>query len=192
MTKAGSIGVIALAATGLAGCAVVPPSAPSLVSLPGAGKTYEQFQLDDLSCRGAAGQATGGPGPSQAAANNAVGSAAVGTAIGAAAGALIGSASGNVGAGAAIGAGAGLLTGSAVGANGAQYSAYGLQRQYDITYAQCMSAKGNQVPPPAAIAPDYPPYGYYGPGYGPGAVIVTPGFEFGPGYYRRPYYYRRY
>ena len=59
-----------------------------------------------------------GPGGNQAA----VGSAALGTALGAGAGALLGSAGGAMGAGAAIGAGTGLLAGSAVGASNAQAS----------------------------------------------------------------------
>lgn len=188
MNKAGSIGVGAMFATLLAGCAVVPPNGPSLVSLPGTGKTYEQFRIDDNDCRITASGASGGPGAAQAATNSAVGSAAVGTVLGAAAGALIGSAGGQVGGGAAVGAGLGLLAGSAVGSGGAQASSYDLQRQYDVTYAQCMSARGNQVPALNRVAPDYPAY----PEYGPGAVIVTPGYGYYRPYYDRPYYGRPY
>ncbi len=162
------LGLTALCA--LSACAVPPPSGPTVAAMPGQGKTYEQFQADDGLCRQSASAMSGGPGAAQAATNNAVGTAAVGTVLGAAAGALIGSASGNVGAGAAIGAGAGLIGGSAVGASGAQASAGDLQAQYDTAYTQCMFAKGNTVqrpgiplyPAPVYAAPVYPaPYPYY-------------------------------
>jgi hypothetical protein len=52
--------------------------------------------------------------------------------------------------GAAIGAGSGLLLGSAAGPGAYETSAYALQNRYDITYVQCMYAKGNQVPVSAA------------------------------------------
>jgi len=166
-------GVLALGA-----CAVAPPSGPAVVAMPPQGKTFEQFQGEDNYCRSVAAQSSGGGAAAQQATNNEVGTAVAGTALGAAAGALIGSASGHVGAGAAIGAGAGLLAGSAVGANGAQYSAAGMQRSYDITYAQCMASKGNAFqgggPPPGYVAG--PPVAYVEPG-----VVV--------GYPYRPYYY---
>jgi hypothetical protein len=174
---------------GVGGCTVVPPSGPSVAVMPGQGKAYDQFQIDDALCRQTAYQAGGGGQAAQAATNNAVGSAAVGTVVGAAAGALIGAASGNAGAGAAIGAGAGLLTGGAVGANNAQYSSAGMQQQYDVTYMQCMASKGNQVPQ-IVTAPAYPypaPYPYYG---GP-AVYASP-FYYGPRYYYPRPYYRHY
>ena len=102
-----------------------------------------------------------------AAEDNAVRSAAVGTALGATAGAIIGSASGEPGSGAAIGAGTGLLIGSAAGSDGMYGSSYQMQRSYDIAYMQCMYAKGNQLPgqfvsqhtAAASHAPAYPPPG---------------------------------
>ena len=65
---------------------------------------------------------------------------------GAAAGAALGAAAGNPAIGAAAGAGVGLLGGTAVGAS--RGDAYGgsVQRRYDMSYTQCMYAKGNQVP----------------------------------------------
>ena len=104
MTKAGSLGAGVVLLAGLGGCAVAPPSGPSVAVMPGQGKSFEAFQSDDFYCRGAAQQSGGGQASAQQATNNAVGSAAVGTALGAAAGALIGSASGAAGGGAAIGA----------------------------------------------------------------------------------------
>lgn len=124
-------------------CATVP-SGPSVMSLPGTGKSFEQFRSDDITCRQFAYEQAGGA--RQAAENAAVTSAVVGTVIGAAAGAAIGSASGDVGAGAAIGAGSGLLVGSAAGSSSASVSYYEAQRRYDHAYLQCMYAKGNRIP----------------------------------------------
>jgi outer membrane lipoprotein SlyB len=130
-----------LAAAGLLSACAVVPSGPSVMALPGTGKTYDQFRNDDYNCRQFAFQQTGGVSTNQAATNSAVGSAVVGTALGAAAGAAFGG-----GQGAAIGAGAGLLAGSAVGMGNAQGSAYQVQRNYDNAYLQCMYANGNRIP----------------------------------------------
>lgn len=124
----------------LAGCASVP-SGPSVMALPGSGKSFEQFRHDDAECRQYAENRTGGVDANQAAANAAVGSAAVGTMVGALAGAAMG---GQKGAG--YGAGAGLLVGSIAGAGAAQGSAYANQRHYDNAYVQCMYVKGQKVP----------------------------------------------
>lgn len=126
-------------------CATMP-TGPSVMSLPGEGKSFEEFRLDDAVCRQYAFEQIGGVPGQQAAQSSAVTSAVVGTAVGAAAGAAIGSASGDMGAGAAIGAGTGLLFGSAAGSNYAAGSYYEVQRRYDHAYLQCMYAKGNQIP----------------------------------------------
>lgn len=174
----------------LGACVAAPPTGPNVAVMPGAGKNLAQFQQDDYTCRGYAQQSIGGGQSQQQANNNAVGSAVVGTGVGAAAGALLGAAAGNPGLGAAAGAGAGLLVGSSAGANGAAASSAQLQHQYDVSYVQCMAANGNNVPQlqqqaaayPAYAYPAYPyPYypGYYGPGYyGP---EVSVGFGFGGG-----------
>ncbi|QSN64910.1 glycine zipper family protein [Caballeronia sp. M1242] len=137
--------VFLLALTGLSACTVMP-SGPSVMALPGSTKTFDQFRADDASCRQFALQQVGGVSADQAATNSAVGSAVVGTAIGAAAGAAFGG-----GSGAAIGAGAGLLTGSAFGVGAAQSSGYGVQRSYDYAYLQCMYAAGDKVPVSGAV-----------------------------------------
>jgi hypothetical protein len=147
----------------LGACATIP-TGPSVMVLPGFGKSFEQFQADDAICRQWANQQTGTT-TGQAAAQSGVTSAAVGTVLGAAAGAAIGAAAGNPAMGAAAGAGGGLLLGSAAGANSAQYSGYQAQRRYDLAYQQCMYAKGNQIPGAArsayragtAAAPPPPP-----------------------------------
>jgi outer membrane lipoprotein SlyB len=137
-------------------CATVP-TGPSVMVLPGAGKPFDQFQLDDTVCRQFAQQRIG-VAPGQAATQSAVNTAALGTAIGAAAGAAIGAATGHPGVGAAVGAGGGLLTGTAAGAQAGAVSSGALQQRYDIAYVQCMYAKGDQVPGVAAApSPGAPP-----------------------------------
>jgi len=141
------------------------------MALPGTGKSFEQFRIDDTICRQFAYEQAGGLTAQQAGQNAAVSSAIIGTALGAAAGAAIGSAYGHVGSGAAIGAGTGLVVGSAAGSGYAANSYYEAQWRYDNAYIQCMYAKGNKVPvsgefnspessePSQMMAPpaDYPP-----------------------------------
>ena len=126
---------------------------------PGPGKTFDAFQSDQMLCKGFAADAV--KGQAEEANNRAVGSAVLGTLLGAGLGAAVGG-----GRGAAIGAGAGAVAGTAYGANGSQYEQGGIQRQYDNAYTQCMYSRGNQVPGygggPRAYGP--PP----APGYGPG------------------------
>ena len=175
--------LVALTGTGLvAGCVVAPPSGPTVMVMPGQGKSFETFQREDVYCRQTAAFNSGAGQTAANAQNNAVGSAAVGTVLGAAAGAVIGAASGNAGAGAAIGAGTGLLVGSAAGTGQAAGGGYYAQQQYDTVYTQCMYSYGNTVqsPPPSYASPyPYPaPYPYgYGYGYAPGVVI---GGYYGP------------
>ena len=127
-----------------AGCVTVP-TGPNVMVLPGSQISFEQFQVDDQSCRGFALQQSG-VSTQQAATDSGVTSAVVGTAVGAAAGVAIGAASGDPGAGAAIGAASGLLFGSAVGVGNANEASGITQKRYDASYVQCMYAKGNQVP----------------------------------------------
>lgn len=145
------------AVAALSGCASLP-TGPSVMVLPAAGKSFEQFQVEDAACRQWAAQQVGGPPGAPVNQNTAVG-AAVGTAVGAGLGAAIGAASGHAGAGAAIGAGAGLLGGAAAGANADQASGWNAQRRYDMAYQQCMYAKGNQLPGvyPSAYRATIPP-----------------------------------
>ena len=130
----------AAALLALAGCVSVP-NGPSMMSLPGSGKSFDQFRMDDYDCRQYASVQAGGTTANQAAVDSGVKSAAVGTAVGAAAGALM---DGSHGAG--VGAGIGLLTGALAGSGAANASSYSLQQRYDIGYTQCMYAKGHKVP----------------------------------------------
>jgi hypothetical protein len=158
----------------IGGCASIP-SGPSLSALPGTGRSFDQFRVDDSGCRAYATSAIGGSSPAEAQAGSAVASAAVGTAVGAIAGGALGGSEG-----AAAGAGIGLLFGSVIGADAANASGYSLQQRYDSAYVQCMYAKGHKVPvsgvvrssaPRTAARPATPP---------PGVRYPPPGYAFPP------------
>jgi hypothetical protein len=138
----------------LGGCAT-HPLGPSVMVMPAPNKPFEVFAQDQALCRSFADQQVNG---GAATANNqAIGSAVVGTALGAGLGAAIGG-----GGGAAIGAASGAVLGTGVGANSSSYANFDIQQRYDIAYVQCMYARGNQVPgyyqpAPAYYAPPPPP-----------------------------------
>lgn len=141
--------ILALSVVALfAGCATPPPTGPSVMVLPGSGKSFDQFRFDDNECRQYSSQAIGGTTVAEAQSNSAVKSAAIGTVVGAAAGGLMG---GNSGAG--VGAGVGLLGGALAGTGDSQASGYSLQQRYDHAYQQCMYAKGHQIPMAGRYAP---------------------------------------
>lgn len=146
-----------IASLSFLGACSVMPAGPSVMALPGTGKSFDQFRVDDNSCRQFAFQQVGGVSTDQAATASAVGSAALGTALGAAAGAAF-----NGGSGAAVGAGAGLLAGTLFGAGAAQGSAYDVQRRYDYAYLQCMYASGNRIPVSGRMRTVEPQGGAYG------------------------------
>lgn len=123
------------------GACVSLPTGPSVMTLPGSGKSFEQFRYDDYECRRYAYEQVGGITPRQSAQASGVESAAIGAGLGAAAGAAIAG-----GGGAAIGAGTGLLAGGLAGSGTASTSAYVNQQRYDMGYIQCMYAKGHRVP----------------------------------------------
>jgi hypothetical protein len=153
----------------LASC-VSMPAGPSMMVLPGNGKSFDQFRADDMDCRQFADSQLGGRTAEGAQADSAVKSAVVGTAIGALAGAIVGG-RGSV----AAGAGTGLLIGGVAGAGAGNSSGYTLQQRYDIGYTQCMYAKGHQVPSygRAAVRPA-PAAAYYTPPPPPSASAVPP------------------
>jgi hypothetical protein len=161
----------------LSACAT-EPMGPTIQVMPAPGKPFEAFQRGQATCtQFASSQVQGG---AQQANNQQVGTAVVGTLLGAGLGAAIGG-----GRGAAIGAGAGALGGTAYGAGPAAEANYDLQQRYDLAYAQCMYARGNQVPgyqPPGAPPPNYPPPGY-APAYPP-PPGYAPAYPPPPGYYR--------
>lgn len=136
---------------------------PTVAVMPAPGKPFDVFQSDQALCRQyASNEVQGG---AQQANNRQVGTALVGTLLGAGLGAAIGG-----GRGAAIGAGAGALGGTAVGAGASGQAQMSLQQRYNLSYAQCMYSRGNQVPgyqpqgqqpsyppPPSGYTPSYPP-----------------------------------
>lgn len=131
----------------LTGCASLP-SGPSVMALPGSGRSFDEFRADDRACRDYAFQRIGGTARASEVRDAAIRDAAVGAAVGAVAGAAIGGRSG-----AGVGAGTGLIVGSVAGSGGAQTAGYGGQRQYDHAYVQCMYAKGHRVPVSGSYTP---------------------------------------
>src|SRR3569833_96048 len=165
--------VFLLASTALIGCSASGPMSPTVMALPAKGENFDLFQQHEATCRQYATTQTGGQSAGQQADRNTVASAVVGTGVGAAAGALFGSVTGHAGNGAAIGAGTGLLAGSLTGASRGRQAAASLQEQYNISYTQCMTAKGEDVQPPTprrtVYIPPPPPRIVYAPVavYGP-------------------------
>ncbi len=141
--RGGRAASAALAVLTLAACAETPMG-PTVNVMPGPGKSFEVFAADQNFCRYFAEQQV--QGQAQNANNRAVGSAVIGTLVGAGLGAATGAAFGNAGAGAAIGAGTGVIGGSAVGGSMSNNAQGNIQIQYNNAYAQCMFAKGHQVP----------------------------------------------
>jgi hypothetical protein len=143
----------------LAACAQ-RPLGPMVQVLPAPYKPFEVFQQEHGECLRWADDQT--RGQAEQANTRAVGAAVIGTAVGAAVGAAVGG-----GRGAGAGAGLGAAGGTVIGASESQQANFGLQRRYDIAYAQCMYSKGNQVPgygvpqgppaPPRANAAPPPP-----------------------------------
>ncbi|MFI3135681.1 MAG: hypothetical protein QX197_02780 [Methylococcaceae bacterium] len=125
------------------------PTGPSVMVLAGSGKNFEQFRYDDRYCKQFASEQLGGGTAQQAAVSSGVGSAIVGTGVGAGAGAAIGG-----GSGAAIGAGSGLVLGSVAGSGAANLSGYEAQQYYDASFIQCMYALGHRVPVSGQITND--------------------------------------
>ncbi len=125
----------------LAGCA--QPLGPTVQVMPGQGHSFEAFQADQRVCSLAADAQTK-PMVDRAGGMQ-LGSAVIGTALGAGLGAAIGG-----GRGAAIGAGVGAVGGTGVAADQGNAYAGPIQDTYNNTYAACMATHGNQVIQPAA------------------------------------------
>lgn len=171
-----AIGIMLSAAFMLHGCATTP-NGPSVMSLPGTGKSFEQFRQDDNYCRQYGSAQIGGSSAEEAANDSLAKSAVAGTAIGAVVGAAIGG-----GDGAAVGAGAGLFAGTAAGAAAADESGYGAQERYDNAYVQCMYAKGHRVPVNGRLAATAaaPASAYHSPPPPPGYRPPPPGYRAPP------------
>ena len=168
------LGCAMVAVLALTGCAPTV-MAPTVPVMPGANKPFDQFTADQQACEAYANSQTA---PLTAQANNqGLGTALLGTALGAGIGAAAGG-----GRGAAIGAASGAALGTVVGAQGSSVAGANIQQQYNVFYTQCMAAHGNQVPgygpPPSYGGGGGPPPGYPS-GPPPGAPVPPP-----PPYYR--------
>ena len=144
-----SFALFSLATLVLAGCAMQPVG-PTVRVIPGPYKPFEVFQRDEYDCSQYANQAVAGG--ADAANSRAIGATALGAGIGLALGAATGD--GHV---ATAGAVAGGAVGATIGASESDNSNFDLQRRYDNVYAQCMYARGNQVPGFNGGGPGYPP-----------------------------------
>ena len=111
------------------------------MALPGTGRSFDQFRVDDSSCRAYAVQQTGGVTPGEAAAGTALASAAIGTGLGAAVGSIA-----RGGHATSVGAATGLAVGGVSGVGYGAQAGYAVQRRYDNAYVQCMYGKGHRVP----------------------------------------------
>lgn len=155
----------------LAGCAQTPLG-PTVQVMPGPGKSFEAFRADQANCKGFAADQVRGQADN--ANQRAVGAAALSTVLGIGIGALAGSVTGNMGAGAAIGGAAGVGVGAGIGAGNSGNEQYSIQQQYDNAFAQCMFAKGQEVPgyqhyvATPAVVP-----GPTGAAYGPDPALVS-------------------
>ena len=136
----------------LVGACTTMPTGPSVLVLPGTGKTFDQFRVDDFECRQFASGQVGGATAGQAQTDSTLRSAALGTAVGAVAGAAMDGRSG-----AGVGAGTGLLIGTLAGTGAGDASGYSLQRRYDFGYQQCMYAKGHKIPISGRLMTPPPP-----------------------------------
>ena len=161
---------VAMAAVlGIGGCA---PTilAPTVPVIPGPNKPFESFAADQQTCQAYANSQTAPL--AQQANTQALGSTLLTTALGAGLGAAVGG-----GRGAAIGAASGAVLGGGLGANRSAYAGMGIQQQFDLYYAQCMSARGNSVPgftPPRGYGGGAAGYGAQGYEYAPGARVPPP------------------
>ena len=162
------------------------PMGPTVQTLPAQGKPFEQFQMEQASCKQYADEQV--RGQAEAANSTGVLEGVGGTLLGAGLGAAIGG-----GRGAAIGAAGGAVAGTGVGASTSGHQERGIQTQYNNAYVQCMVAKGNQVerpvvytPPSTTVIYNTPPAVVYAP---PQPTVVYTAPPPPPGYYAPPPHY---
>ena len=121
----------------LAACAT-PPMGPTVQILPSPTKPFQVFQQDQAECKQYADSQVAGQ--AETANQRAVGTAAIGVALGAVLGAAVGNHQG-----AGVGGATGAIMGTSAAAGGQGYAQGSIQQQYNNAYAQCMYSKGNQV-----------------------------------------------
>ena len=128
--------ILAISTVTLLTACVTPPMGPMIPARPGDGKSMQEFSQDDDFCQDYASNKVAGR--VNKANDEEVRRGLIGTIIGAAVGGAIGNTRGAV-----IGGTAGAVVGSN---SGHGYDQYGVQREYDLAYAQCMASRGNDVP----------------------------------------------
>lgn len=141
-----SLAVVAMVSLSLIGGCVTAPLGPTVQVMPAPGKPLELYQQEVQECKKWAFDQMGGQAAVDNANQKAVATGVLGTLLGTAAGAVVGAGVGNAGAGAGIGAGAGMVGGAGAGGASSANSNLTLQQLYNNAFAQCMYAKGNQVP----------------------------------------------
>jgi hypothetical protein len=119
----------------LAGCAT-QPLGPTIPAMPPQGKSMDAFNQDESYCEQYADDRASGR--VQQADDKELRNGAIGAALGAGIGALAGNTKGAIA--------GGIIGGVLGGASGSGRDQAHVQRLYDISYAQCMKAKGNEVP----------------------------------------------
>jgi uncharacterized protein YcfJ len=119
----------------LAGCAT-QPLGPTIPAMPPQGKSMDAFEQDESYCEQYANDRASGR--VKQADDKELRNGAVGAALGAGLGALAGNTKGAIA--------GGIIGGVLGGASGSGWDQAHIQRVYDISYAQCMKAKGNEVP----------------------------------------------
>lgn len=128
--------ILAVSSLTLLTACVTAPMGPNVPVRPGDGVSMEQFSHDDQYCQDYASDKV--QGRVNRANDEAVKRGLIGTIIGAAVGGAVGDTRGAV---------VGGTAGAAIGASsGHGYDQYGVQREYDLAYAQCMASRGNDVP----------------------------------------------
>jgi len=128
--------LLAVSTLSLLSACVTQPVGPMIPARPGEGKSMQQFSQDDDYCQDYAGDKVAGR--VSRANDEAVRRGLIGTIIGAAVGGAVGNTRGAV-----VGGTAGAVIGSN---SGRGYDQYGVQREYDLAYAQCMASRGDDVP----------------------------------------------
>ena len=123
---------------------------PTVQVLPPAGKPFAAFQADQHDCSVLAGDQV--RPMMDRAAYAGLGTAVVGTALGAGLGAAVGG-----GRGAGIGAAAGAVVGTEVAADQGATSDVRIQAFYDSTYAACMTSRGDVVQASQSVVVAAPP-----------------------------------
>lgn len=119
----------------LAGCAT-QPLGPTVAAMPPQGKSMDAFNQDENYCEQYANDRASGR--VQQADDKELRNGAIGAALGAGIGALAGNTKGAIA--------GGIIGGVLGGASGTGRDEAHIQRIYDISYAQCMKARGNEVP----------------------------------------------